>query len=164
MNEGTPQPLGTGTGRSNGIAPYKLVTRSFPASFYFILGRVGFYSVERTSVFKIEYCGGGYVFRLGCRDAAAIEWNGVDFFFFLRKPSSGEGEQQRQNPTEAWSSQDRAYKLSLHPPGSRCHRRDLVLGSRAASNAGTSLARPRPRVVADMGNTRHPKNTGHGQA
>ena len=50
MNEGTPQPLGTGTQRSNGTAPYKLTTRSFPASFCFILRRVGFFLFYQTIV------------------------------------------------------------------------------------------------------------------
>ncbi|PPR81959.1 hypothetical protein GOBAR_AA38748 [Gossypium barbadense] len=30
-----------------------------------------------------------------------------------------------KNPTGTWSSQDRAYKLNLRPPVSRCHQRDL---------------------------------------
>ncbi|PPR85705.1 hypothetical protein GOBAR_AA34991 [Gossypium barbadense] len=48
-----------------------------------------------------------------------------------------------KNPTGTLSSQDRAYKLNLHPPVSRYHQRDLVLGSRAASNGGKGLARSR---------------------
>lgn len=56
--------------------------------------------------------------------------------------------QRRQlprNPAEAWSGQGHACKLGWHHPREPSpHRRDLVLGSRAASAAGTGLARPRP--------------------
>ncbi|PPR88578.1 hypothetical protein GOBAR_AA32091 [Gossypium barbadense] len=31
-----------------------------------------------------------------------------------------------QNPTGTWSSQDRAYKLNLHPPVNRCRQRELA--------------------------------------